>query len=83
MNKLVRIRFVTLKGGFNLNFFGNGMRLNISCIAPIGHTQPQKSLFPTIVKIIIDNNNEKKIIGMVFPAYTNKNGLVTMHIGLG
>ena len=68
INKLMRIRFVTLKGSFLLNLVGSGIRLKISCIAPIGHTQPQKSLFPTIVKIIIDNNNEKKIMGIVIAA---------------
>ena len=68
MNKLIRIKFDTLKGIFIFNFPGNGIRLNISCIAPIGHTQPQNSLLPNKVKMMIDNSNEKKIRGMVFPA---------------
>ena len=79
----MRIVFVNLKGIFNINFWGSGIRLKISCIAPIGHTQPQNSLFPNKVKIIIVTSNEKKITGMVFPAYMNRKGFVTMHIGLG
>jgi hypothetical protein len=52
-------------------------------MAPIGHAQPQKSLFPIILNNEMEAKIVMKIMGTDQPAFRNRKGFVIEETGLG
>jgi len=78
-----RTVLLVLNDSFAFNRLGKGIRWTISCMAPIGQLQPQKSLLPMTVTAPMKARSVRKTEGTAYPASRNRNGFEMTHSGLG